>query len=115
MVDEKTVDDLKEKLCASIREELNQQLSNLPKKHSSVGHVREKQLQKARRWCSRHEAEMFVRVTMSKIIGALIRAGEICPDDNTCTIKKVSPDGKVWLDVNVTVPVKEVRMEVSFE
>ena len=80
-----------------------------------AGHTRRKQLQKARRWCIRHEAEKFVRVTMTEIIEALIREGEICPDDNSCTIKKVSPDGSVWFDVNVTIPVKEVRMEVSVE
>lgn len=80
-----------------------------------AGHIRQKQLRKARRWCNRHEAEKFVRETMSEIIEALIRAGEICTDDNSCTIKKVSPDGDVWIDVNVTVPCKEIYMEVKIQ
>jgi len=80
-----------------------------------ASHIRRKQLKKAQRWCVRHEAEKFVKVTMSEIIESLVQEGAICPNDNSCTIKKVSPDGDIWIDINVTVPVHKYRVDLRLE
>lgn len=77
--------------------------------------IRKKQLRKAGYWVIRHEAEVFVDVTMNRILQDAIREGLASPVGNSCIIKKVTPDGDVWLDVNVTVPSKKVYMEVKFE
>ena len=80
-----------------------------------AGHIRRKQLRKAGYWVIRHEAEVFVDVAMNRILKDAIREGFASPVGNNCTIKKVSPDGDVWIDLNVTVPAKKVYMEVSIK
>lgn len=77
--------------------------------------IRKKQLRKAGYWVIRHEAEVFVDVTMNRILQDAIREGLVSPVGNSCVIKKVTPDGDVRLDINVTCPTKEVYMEVRFE
>lgn len=78
-------------------------------------HIRRKQLKEAQRWCARHEAEKFIKVTMTEVIESLVQEGAICPNDNSCTIKKVSPDGDIWIDINVAVPVHKYKIDLRLE
>ncbi len=52
---------------------------------------------------------------MTEVIESLVQEGAICPNDNSCTIKKVSPDGDVLIDINVTVPVHKYRIDLRLE
>ena len=73
-------------------------------------HLREKQLRKARYWCVRHDAEVFVKEAMAGAIDNLVREGVICPDNNSCTLRKVTPDGDAFFDITVTIPAEKVYM-----
>ena len=77
--------------------------------------IRKKQLRKAGCWVIRHEAEVFVDVIMNRILEDAIREGLVSPVGNSCVIKKVTPDGEAWFDLNVTVPYKSIRMEAKVE
>lgn len=75
---------------------------------------RKQQLLKAYTHVVRHECKKFIDQCTSAI-NDLIREKVLLPDDSSCVLKKVTPEGDAYFDVTVTVPVHKIRIDCRLE